>query len=453
MAQIPRLVVAGLSSGVGKTTCMVGLTIALRRRGLKVASFKCGPDYLDPSYHHRASQQTCHNLDGWIMGQDAILETFQRASRDADIALIEGVMGLFDGASPRSPAGSSAEIARWLQAPVLVTVDASGMARTIAAIESGLLHFEPDLPVAGLITNFVGSQSHKNLLQEALRQLPVIGGLPKRPDLAFPERHLGLSTAREQAVPQAQLEAWADMVEEWFDIEQILEIAGNAPSLPTASDVMEQPSSTRCRIAYAWDEAFHFYYEDNLARLRRLGVELVPFSPIHDSRIPDADGLYLGGGYPELFATELANNSAMLASIHSFAERGKPIYGECGGLIYLCESLQDLDGKTHSMLGLLPGYVTMKDKLQALGYVEVETQDPSFLGDAGTRFRGHQFRYSTIVMDGSITESYKLRKRRNQELSREGFRKGQILGSYVHAHWASNPQICENFIQACEAFR
>lgn len=449
--KIPRIVIGGLSSGVGKTTVMVALTMAFRKRGLRVNTFKCGPDYLDPTYHQRSSEQSCHNLDGWIMGKDAVQQTFHRAAHDCDIALIEGVMGLYDGASPKGEAGSTAEISKWLDAPVLVCIDASGMARTIAALEHGLVNFDPKVKVAGLISNFVGSKRHKDLLGEALKTLPLIGGFTKQPsEFHFPDRHLGLSTAREDLVPQSLFDHWAELAESSFDLDAILKLAQSAGDFPKPEIQQDNPKKS-CRIAYAYDEAFHFYYEDNLARLRSLGAELVPFSPVNDQELPEADGLYFGGGYPELWAEKLSQNKAMNAAIKKFATSKRPIYGECGGLIYLCDGVTTGDGQRYSMLGLLPGEVTMKDKLQALGYVEVELQDKCFLGEAGTRFRGHQFRYSGIELTSPVQETYRIRKRRNNAISMEGYQDQNVMGSYVHAHWASNPKVCENFISACEA--
>ena len=433
---------------------MLALTVALQRRGLKVVCFKCGPDYLDPTYHKRASQSTCHNLDGWIMGRDAVIQTFIRASKGFDIALVEGVMGLFDGASPKSEAGSTAEIAKWLDAPVLVTVDSSGMARTIAAIEAGLLHFDPKLKVRGLISNRVGSVRHKNLLEDALKFLPIVGGFSKQSEHRFAERHLGLETAKENNLTDVALNAWGDLAEEWFDLEKILEISAESSALETTdAQQSEKTLKYSCRIAYAYDEAFHFYYEDNLNRLRELGADLRPFSPIRDKKLPEVDGLYFGGGYPELWAKQLSENEDIKGDILAFAEQGKPIYGECGGLMFLCEDLTDMHGQSYPMLGLLPGKVRMADKLQALGYVEVEIQDKTFLGPAGTRFRGHQFRYSNIEICGDVTESYRVRKRRNQQVSEEGYRSHNVIGSYVHAHWASNPKVCENFVMACRGLQ
>jgi cobyrinic acid a,c-diamide synthase len=270
---MPRLVVAGTASGIGKTSVMVGLARALRERGLKVVVFKCGPDYLDPTYHVRASGSTCHNLDGWMMGRDAVVGTFARACEGADIALVEGVMGLFDGVLPTSEEGSTAEIAKWLGAPVMLVVDVSGMARTVDAIARGVAAFDPELRLAGIFCNRVGSRGHLDILRRALSDLPVLGGLPNEPALTFPERHLGLRTADEQAVPDSILSELGRVTGEWCDLDAILTVARAAPPVSCqVSAKADAASSSRCRIGVAFDEAFHFYYEYNLHLLKSLGA-------------------------------------------------------------------------------------------------------------------------------------------------------------------------------------
>ena len=451
----PRVVVAGTSSGAGKTTVTVGLCRALRARGLRVALFKCGPDYLDPTYHRRAAGAPSHNLDGWMMGREAVRATFLRASHGADIALIEGVMGLFDGASPTGDEGSTAEIAKWLDAPVLLVADVGGMARSLAALVAGFAGFDRDLRVAGVICNRIGSRGHLDLLRCAQSAPPIVGGLPSEPELAFPERHLGLLTAHEDAVAESLFAAWGARAAEWLDLDAILQLS-QAPLLarPAFSRGREREPD-RCRIALALDDAFHFYYEDNLRRLESLGAELVPFSPTHDAHLPAADGLYLGGGYPELHAEALAANTEMRAAVATFARSGRPIYAECGGLMYLTRAIRTRDGRAHAMVGLFPCEAVMSDRLEALGYVEVALEADTPVGPAGTRFRGHQFRYSRLSEPAdAIALGYSVRRPRGQEAFREGYRSGDnVLASYVHAHWASNPRVAEAFVASCAAAR
>jgi cobyrinic acid a,c-diamide synthase len=438
--------IGGVSSGVGKTTFTVGLCRALLRRGLRVAVFKCGPDYIDPSYHRVASQRPVHNLDSWLMGHAALQSSFVRNARDADIALIEGVMGLFDGASPSALTGSSAEIAQILRAPVVLVCDASGMARSVAALAHGFAHFEPDVSVSGMICNRLGSLGHLELLRRAERDVPVLGGLLKDSEHAFPERHLGLHGAEEHAQGTA-FDAFADQVEAHCDVARLMELARNASPLP-----IEQPTAraqtARCRIGIARDLAFHFYYDANLRLLEQAGATLVEFSPIHDPTLPDVDGVYIGGGYPELHAAQLAANVGMRNDLRAFAERGRPVYAECGGLMYLCDAIQDHAGMRHAMLGLLQGCAVMTDRLQALGYVEVETRSRTLLGPAGTKFRGHQFRHSRLDTT-LVPELYAMTITRSGQASSEGYGRENLVGSYVHAHWASTPGVAEAFVESC----
>jgi cobyrinic acid a,c-diamide synthase len=448
---VPRVVVAGTESSAGKTTFTVGLIRALRVRGLKVAAFKCGPDYLDPTYHSRAAGEASHNLDGWMMGREAVLATFARAAADADIAIIEGVMGLFDGASARGEDGSTAQIGKWLGAPVLLMVDASGMARSIAAIGHGFKNFDRDLHLAGMICNRVGSRGHLDLLRDACEDPPVMGAMPHDASLSFPERHLGLLSADERSVPEALLSSWAEVVAQWCDLDAIVGLARQAKPLQAApQQSLHRGPRGRCTIAIAHDEAFHFYYVDNLTRLEEAGAELIMFSPLHDRHLPRVDGIYIGGGYPEVHAAELTANAAMRAEIAEFGARGGVIYAECGGLMYLCAQLRTLDGTDYPMCGIVPARTQMCDRLQALGYVEAQTRRRSILGDAGVRFRGHQFRYSRLEpLSPAIEAAYTITRRYGGEVSEEGFQIGNTIASYVHGHWASNPVIAEALVSAC----
>ncbi len=449
MRSTPCIVVAGTNSGVGKTTVVSGLCGAFRRLGLRVSVFKCGPDYLDPTYHFRASGVRSQTLDGWMMGREGVLATFQSASSGSDIAVIEGVMGLFDGVVSTSDAGSTAEIAKWLGAPVVLVIDASGLSRSVAAMAGGFASFDPDLRVAGVICNRVGSKRHLEMLQEASTAVPVLGGLPKDPKNSFPERHLGLRTADEAMLPGAVFETWAGHVQEWCDVERILNIARTASAPAPAPLLPGRAKSRSCRIGIAMDEAFHFYYDENLRLLKEAGAEMIEFSPIHAAQLPDVDGLYLGGGYPEVNAEALAANTAMRAEILAFCRSGKPVYAECGGLMYLCESIRQLDGSSSPMVGWFDAEAVMCDRLQALGYVEVSTRRDTILGPTGQIFRGHQFRYSNLEWKNGAEHVYDLERRRDAQYFSEGYSRGGVLGSYVHAHWASSLSIPRSFVDAC----
>ncbi len=454
---IPRILISGTGSGAGKTTLVLGLTKALQARGLKVSVFKCGPDYLDPTYHSYTTGKTCQNLDGWLMGKETVLSTFLETSKESDIAIIEGVMGLFDGHSPNSETGSTAEIAKWLQAPVLVLIDASGMAGTIAAIASGIKQYDPTLNVEGFIANFVGSLGHLSILKSALTPLPLLGGFPKSYEQSFPERHLGLHSATKEILNEERLTFWQNLTETWLNLDQILDLAKNAPALFRENNAETDFKEPECKIGVAYDQAFHFYYEENLRKLREAGAELIFFSPMEDKYLPAVNGLYIGGGYPELHANVLSQNKTLLEEIRNFAKTGAPIYAECGGLMYLSQEIQDLEGNSFPMLGLVPGKTVMGPKLKALGYVEVHTEKSTILGEAGIRFRGHQFRYSDLILEKEEEESgkifsYKIRKRKADQTTNEGYTIGNILASYVHAHWASNSLIPKNFVDSCKRF-
>jgi cobyrinic acid a,c-diamide synthase len=396
-----------------------------------------------------------------MMGREAVLETFTRAARGADIAVIEGMMGLYDGATPNGDEGSTAEIAKWLAAPVILTVDASGMARSIAAVATGFARFDPALRLAGLICNRVGSRGHLDLLRAALADTPVFGGLPQNSAAAFPERHLGLFSAGEDIVPAASFAAWEALAAQWFDLDAIVALARSAPDLNGpdlneaelgAAAAADRRGAPRCRIGVAYDEAFNFYYEYNLARLEALGAELVRFSPVRDRALPAAlDGLYFGGGYPEVAARDLAANHPMLEAVRAFAARKDPIYAECGGLMYLAEAIRTLDGVRFPMAGLIAGEAVMHDRLQALGYVEVQTRAPSLLGPTGTRWRGHQFRYSTLQPPppDESARLYTVSPRWGGAPYAEGYCAGSVVASYVHGHWASNPAVAAAIVAAC----
>lgn len=448
---MPRLLIAGTSSGVGKTTFTAGLCHALRRRGLSVATFKCGPDYLDPTYHRIASGRACHNLDGFMMGRQVVRRTFARNAVSADIALIEGMMGLFDGASATSLESSSAEIAQWLDAPVILICDASAMARSLAALVHGFASFEPSVRLAGVICNRVGGAGHRALLEAACTSVPVLGGLIAETTHAFPERHLGLRSARELG-DAGWLDAWADRIEAQCDVTRLIALANAAQPLACEPET-RAAEQTHCRIAVAHDEAFHFYYDENLRLLEAHGAQLVFFSPLRDACVPDADGLYIGGGYPELHAAALASNSAMLASLRAFADAGKPVLAECGGLMYLAGAIVtaafgDEHAERHEMVGLIEGTAVVHEKLQAIGYVQVETARATWLGPAGTRARGHQFRYSRL--EGRAQPSlYEMRTPAAQVIGTEGYGSRSVLASYVHLCFASNPKLAQAFVRAC----
>lgn len=442
---LSAIVVAGTHSGVGKTSLTLGLIGTLRRRGLTVQPFKVGPDFIDPLHHARASGRSPRNLDGWMLGPEENRRRFARATSDADAAVIEGVMGLFDGSEGKSDRGSTAEMAKLLGLPVVLVVDASAMARSAAALIHGFASFDPELSVAGVILNNVGGEAHAQMIRDAVEgAVPIIGAVPRSGDLVMPERHLGLHLPHEAR--EEYVDRWAALVEEHVDVDALLARGTIERELPDEGGAPE--IRTRVRIGVARDQAFCFYYVDNLELLARAGAELVEFSPIADQLPEDLDGLYFGGGYPELHATALAENVAMLEAIREFAARGRPIYAECGGLMYLGERLELVDG-AHPLCGVLPLSTKMPSRL-TLAYVEVKTTGGLF--GPGLVARGHAFHHSALSDGVEPACCYEVRTSRGEVLE-EGYHSGNVLGSYAHLHFASEPRLAEAFVERCAEAR
>jgi len=459
--RIPRLVIAGTHSGTGKTTVTMGLIAALRKRGYEVQPFKAGPDYIDPSYHSQVGDRVCHNLDSWLLNRTVILEIFNRRVKGTDLAIIEGVMGLFDGLDATDEHGSTAHLAKILEAPVILIIDGRSMSRSAAAMAYGYKNLDPHIQLAGIIVNWVASATHYQMIREAIEELvdlPVLGFIPREEGLALPERHLGLIPTHEHSLSLDYVERLAQIMEKNINLERLLEIAYSAPPLPCYRPCLYQRpaiSPPELRLGVAWDQAFNFYYEENLELLRHWGVEIITFSPLQDSQIPpDIQGLYLGGGFPELFAPQLEENRGMRRAIKEAIDQGLPTYAECGGLMYLMESIEDLTGKNYEMVGALMGKAKMQKRRMALGYVEVEVLRDNLLSRRGDRYRGHEFHWSILEgTDPSIPMAYQLSKKLAPEVRHDGFIIGNLLASYTHLHFASFPRLAENFVSAMHDFQ
>ncbi len=441
------LIIAAPSSGCGKTTVTLGLLAAFRRRELKLAPFKVGPDFIDPGHHAAACGSLSRNLDGWMCGEQAVREIFARGCCGAELAVIEGVMGLFDGASGDSEEGSTAEVAKWLGGKVVLVIDARAQARSAVALIKGFVEFDPQVQFAGILFNRVGSARHEELLRQAVTSVPglppVLGCLPRDAELALPERHLGLVTAGDVGTDAGFFERLADRIEAHVDLDAILRGCLDAAHVPLRA--RQAAPLPVVRIAVARDEAFCFYYQDNFELLEEAGAELVFFSPLRDRLLPEKiDGLYLGGGYPELHAERLAANTDLLAQIRTQALAGLPIYAECGGFMLLAESI---DGRP--MAGVFPAAARMLPRRRALGYREVRLTAESPLGPAGSLARGHEFHYSEMEMPETIPRLYRMSRRGGVDLGSEGFRVHNVLGSYIHLHFASNPQLAKHFVEFC----
>jgi cobyrinic acid a,c-diamide synthase len=453
---VKGFLIAGTASGVGKTTVALAILAAMRRSGMQAQSFKAGPDFLDTGHLTRLSGRTARNIDTWMLPADANLDVVTESSRDANAILVEGMMGLFDGKSGDCEAGSSAEIAKLLKLPVVLVVDAGKSARSLAGVILGFEMFDPDLPLAGVILNRVAGESHYRLLESAILascKTPILGWLPRDASVTIPERHLGLQTA-EEAIAQdttgQQLEAFANFAEKHLDLKRLgalqcgldLQRSLPVPSIRAGS----------VRVGVARDHAFSFYYEDNLDLLRDQGAEIVSFSPLNDAELPRGlDALYLGGGYPELHAHQLSANASMIESIRAFVLMDKPVYAECGGMIFLSEQLTTADGLAHAMAGVLPFAVEMTTKLVQFGYVTVELTHDLLLGAAGTIIRGHSFHHSRIVNAARVPTTYSVTYSLSGKQEREGYCVGNVLASYIHLHFRAAPSIAQHFVRAARA--
>jgi len=460
---IKGVVIAGTRSGSGKTTITLGFMAAFRKRGLMVAPFKVGPDFIDPGHHTRVTGAISRNLDGWMLSRAYNTAAFARAADRADIAVIEGVMGLYDGYDGRSEAGSTAQMAKWTGAPVILIVDAKSMARSAAAVVLGFESFDPELTFAGVIFNNVGSPRHLAYLREALDgrvRTPCLGGIPHDDAVAIPERHLGLVTREEHESSPETLHRLTGLIDDHIDLDDLWE---RLPELTGGSEERHPPISGRVthkplvRIGVAADKAFCFYYQDNLDLLAARGAEIVPFSPISDPALPDAlDGLYFGGGYPELFADRLAENRMLRLRIRESSAAGMPIYGECGGFMYLGREIHDIEGRSHSMTGCFPFVTRMYDRLRSLGYREITLAADTLLGPAGTILRGHEFHYSDLESfpeSDSLQTVYVLSDRIGRPKTGDGFQIRRTLGSYLHLHFGSCPDAAGCFVDACRIYR
>lgn len=476
------IIIAGTHSGSGKTTITLGIMECLKRRGLRVAPFKVGPDFIDPGYHRLVTGRPSINLDGWICSDAFVQETFSRHGADADITVIEGVMGLFDGIGGNQEAGSTAQIAKIVGAPVVLVVDAKSQARSAAALVRGFAEFDPQVRIAGVIFNNVGSDNHGRILRDAVESLgsgiKVLGCLPRDERLHIPSRHLGLMTVEENPLPAEFLEHLVEVI--WDNLDLGLLWAAGTPygieqSLPFSLNRV--PTSGKAvgsqgpapSIAVARDNAFCFVYEDNLRLLREAGAQIVEFSPLRDDRLPPGiAGIYLPGGYPELFADTLADNQTMKADVRMMIGRRMPVYAECGGFIYLTKgvladpwSSPQADAHTegdqpkpflHEFVGTFPVTTRMLARRKALGYREVEFTADSILGPAGTVARGHEFHYSEMgEMPSRIKRTYRV-SRNEVDLGTEGYRSKNCLASYLHLHFGSCPGMAAAFVESCRKF-
>ena len=449
--RIPRILIAAPGSGSGKTLLTCALLRLLGRRGIRAAAFKCGPDFIDPMFHKKVLGTPSRNLDLYLAGEEGVRRSFAAGCEGAQIAVIEGVMGYFDGTGTSGMEGSSCHLASVLQAPVLLAADVRGMSRSAAALIKGFADYGEQKMIRGAFLNRV-SPAMADRISGWLKSeaaIPVLGSFPLDETLCIESRHLGLVEPDEIPDLLQKIDHAADLLEQTLNLELLLEIAKSAPVL-RVEEMAREKSSTEVSpvtIAVAEDEAFSFYYEDNLELLEELGAEIVSFSPLHDTSLPEADGLLIGGGYPELRAQELAANTFMVSSIRRAAEQGMPILAECGGFQYLQEKLVDSEGIEHRMCGVLKGFSRMTKKLVRFGYVEVSGEGGYF--GSGQTIRGHEFHYSDSTNNGSACRAVKPDGRSWDCMVVQG----RITAGYPHLYYRSDPAFAEAFVAECRKFR
>jgi len=438
MNAIPRIVIAGTHSGCGKTTVASGIMAALTARGLAVQPFKVGPDFIDPTHHTQICGRSSRNLDPFMMGDEGCLDTFFRATAGADIAVIEGVMGMYDGVDGTDLA-STAHVAKILHAPLILVVDTKGMSRSVHALINGYSTFDPEVSFAGVIFNRVGSARHRTMVEVSL-QHPGLGWIPRREELVVGSRHLGLTMAHEPDTFSAS----GDIIEEYCDVDAIIRAASAAVPLEERSRMPQIPK--RAKVGIAFDEAFCFYYRDNFDMLTAEGADLVFFSPLHD-RLPDVDAVYLGGGYPELHLP-LLGESACTRDLAKAAEDGMPVYGECGGLMYLSREIRA--GTTWRMSGVLPATAAMTDRIQALGYVKGQgTGRLVYLPQSGG-ITGHEFHYSQLYPDNDAQYALSLTRGKGIDGGKDGLVSRNAVGCYTHAYFTR--RFAEAFVGTAEQY-
>ena len=453
----PRLVLAGTQSGAGKTSISSGLMAALTHRGQLVQPWKVGPDYIDPAFHAFVTGRPSRNLDSWILEENLIKHLFQATapSLGEGISIIEGVMGLFDGHGETGQ-GSTAHLAQILAAPVVLIINGAAVSRSAAAMVHGYHTFQPGLPLAGVIINQVSGQTHYDILKNFIEKdtgVKCYGYLAKNPDIVLESRHLGLVPSVEVDGLKERLGRLAQAASETLDIDGLVTLAESAPAVPQISLDYISTTIAPVRIGIAQDAAFNFYYQDGLDLLRSQGAELIPFSPLEDPNLPpNLAGLYIGGGFPEMFGGKLATNQSLRLEIKEKLEQGLPGYAECGGLMYLCKTLVDHNGQSHPMVGFFPHRTKMCKRLQNFGYVTVTYDQETILGPAGTTIRAHEFHHSQIEFEGQGTQVATVRKNATRSWL-GGLSHKKVLAAYPHLHFWANPKVAENFLANCRSYQ
>lgn len=445
-----RIVLSGTGSGVGKTTISTGIMKALSDE-YKIQSFKVGPDYIDPSYHTCATGIPSRNLDSFFMSEGQVRQSFTNGMQhsNADYAIIEGVRGLYEGISPVNDIGSTSSIAKALNAPVVLIINSRSLVRSAAAMTLGFKALDPQINIQAVILNNVKSQKHYLKTKEAVEKLSdtqVIGGIVRDKSITMEQRHLGLIPAVEEDRIKGLIEKWGNLIKENIDLDALIDIMKNSPDMDKQKEAIWKKDKTRqkTKIAVAFDEAFNFYYHENIEALEANNAEIIYFSPIHDEVVPDADALYIGGGYPEIFKKELSANKSMLKSIKAFSDNNQSIYAECGGLMYLTNSIDKLP-----MVGVYPYESMLTSKVQGLSYTIAEVVKDNPIQNKGSVYHGHEFHYSKVEYTGSNMDDFAFKMKRGVGINgtHDGLLKNNSVASYVHTHTACLPDFAYNFTQ------
>jgi cobyrinic acid a,c-diamide synthase len=450
----PRFVIAAPQGRSGKTTAAIAIGRGLRRRGIEVRPFKKGPDFIDPSWLSAACERTCYNLDAFLMGEELMMRSFTARSEGADVAMVEGAMGLFDGPGPGAQ-GTVAALARGLGAPVVLVVNASRMTRSIAAMVSGYQHFEPDTDIAGVVLNHVAGSRHEARLTAALREhcgIPVLGALPKERPGYMAERHLGLVPVKEDESAEAVIESVYRCAKDHIDLEGILEVARKA-AVVSSEGLTEAPCRpVSCSIGVFCDRAFNFYYPENLEALKREGAEVVFIDSLHEGALPDVDGLYIGGGFPEMHAKELEANDALRHRVRVQIEAGMPVYAECGGMMYLSRGIT-WKGARYEMVGAIPAETELSDRPAGHGYVEAEVVAANPFFEKGQRLRGHEFHHSRLTFNTTPQYACSVMRGHGVNGRSDGFFYKNLFAAFMHVHALGVPGWAPVFAAMAEEYR
>lgn len=452
----PRFVLAGTNSGVGKTTITLGLLNGFKRRGVDVQPFKSGPDYIDPAFHTFVTGNVSRNLDAWLLPEMAIKNLMNKSGAGKALSIIEGVMGFYDGHTVHKRKGSTAHLSKIVEAPVVLILNGSGISTSAAAIVHGFKSFDPEVNVAGVILNMVNSERHYDILKDAIETFTGVkcyGYLKKNLDMNLSSRHLGLIPSYEVDQLREKIDLISDMMDESIDFDGLLALGQSAPVL-RSSALMPHKQFSDLKIGVPKDKAFNFYYQDNLDLLETLGAELIYFSPMYDEEVPlGLDGLYIGGGFPEVFAKTLSDNTSMLSSMRRFVESERPVYAECGGLMYMCHKIVDLEGKAFEMVGILPNETLMTKRLQHFGYVDVSLGQDALIGKKGMTFMAHEFHRSKVIDMEQDIKSYIVEKNKGDGDIKKwqcGYSYKNFLGGYAHVHFYNNLEIPVHFLEKCQ---